>query len=153
MTDERALEQWGGELVRHCAAKLVKCISATGLVMNRSGFGQAIRPAPGSVLASPAVAFDSGEPDYFFHWIRDLGCRHGRRAHSGEGRGIVRGLGGALQRIRPNSSLDLRKIDGPRFLSSSDFRANTSPDMQQYLRPNEEIAAVHGNAVPGEARV
>ena len=24
--------------------------------------------------------------------------------------------------------------------------------MQQYLRPNEEIAAVHGNAVPGEAR-
>ena len=151
MTDERTLEQWGGELVRHCAAKLVKCISATGLVMNRSGFGQAIRPAPGSVLASPAVAFDSGEPDYFFHWIRDSAAVMDAvriLAKAGEPSADWAALFNEFVQF----SLDLRKIDGPRFLSSSDFRANTSPEMQQYLRPNEEIAAVHGNAVPGEAR-
>ena len=53
MTDGQTLEQWGGELVRHCAAKLVKCISATGLVMNRSGFGQVIRPSAGVRAREP----------------------------------------------------------------------------------------------------
>jgi glucoamylase len=151
MTDERALEQWGGELVRHCAAKLVKCISATGLVMNRSGFGQAIRPAPGSVLASPSVALDRGEPDYFFHWIRDSAAVMDAvriLAKAGEPSADW----AALFKEFVQFSLHLRKIDGPHFLGSSEFRAKTSPEMQQYLRPNEEIAAVHGNAVPGEVR-
>ncbi len=151
MTDGHTLEQWGGELVRHCAAKLVKCISATDLEMNRSGFGQVIRPAPGSVLASPSVAFDSGAPDYFFHWIRDSAAVMDAArilAKAGEPSADWAALFNEFVQF----SLDLRKIDGPRFLGSGDFRAKTLPEMQQYLRPNEEIAAVHGNAVPGEAR-
>ena len=46
-------------------------VSATGLVRQRPGFGWAVRPAPGSVLASPRLADWNPEPDYFHHWIRD----------------------------------------------------------------------------------
>ncbi len=151
MKDGRTLEQWGGDLVRSSAAKLAKTISATDLEMNRSGFGQVIRPAPGSVLASPAVAFDAGEPDYFFHWVRDSAAvMEAVRilAKAGEpSAGWARLFNEFVQ-----FSLDLRNIDGPRFLSQSDFRAKTAPEMQQYLRPNEEIAAVHGDLVAGDVR-
>ena len=151
MADERTLEQWGQELARGCAAKLAKCISATEIVMNRTGFGQVIHPAPGSVLASPSVAFDSGEPDYFFHWVRD----------SSTVMDAVRILAKAGERSADWSrlitefihfSLELRKVDGQRFLGQGDFRAKVAPDMQQFLRPNEEIAAIHGNHVPGDVR-
>jgi glucoamylase len=151
MTDSQTLEQWGREFVRNCAAKLAKNISATDLVMNRSGFGQTIRPAPGSVLASPAVAFDSGEPDYFFHWIRD----------SAAVMDAVRILAKADDRSADwarlfsefvQFSLDLRRIDGQNFLSTSDFRDKAAPEMQQYLRSSDEIATVHGSQVAGDVR-
>jgi glucoamylase len=151
MADERVLEQWGQDLARNCAAKLAKCISATEIVMNRTGFGQVIHPAPGAVLASPSVAFDSGEPDYFFHWVRD----------SSTVMDAVRILAKAGDRSADwprligefvHFSLELRKIDGQRFLGQDDFRAKVAPDMQQFLRSNEEIAAVHGNHVPGDVR-
>ncbi len=151
MADERVLEQWGQELARGCAAKLAKCISATDIVMNRTGFGQIVHPAPGSVLASPSVAFDSGEPDYFFHWVRNSATvMEAVRVlvKSGDKSADWPKLFSEFVQF----SLDLRKIDGQRFLGLSDFRAKTAPDMQQFLRPNDEIATVHGNHVPGDVR-
>ncbi|MGO8779667.1 MAG: glycoside hydrolase family 15 protein, partial [Rhodomicrobium sp.] len=143
MTDGRTLEEWGGDLARHSAAKLAQGISATGLVMRRPGFGQTMRPAAGSVLASPAIAFNSGEPDYFFHWIRDSSAvmeavRILANAEKPSGEWTAR-FKDFIQ-----FSLGLRNIDGPRFLARADFRTKTSPEFQQYLRADEEIAAVQG---------
>ena len=151
MADERTLEQWGRELVHGCAAKLAKSISATDLVMNRTGFGQTIRPAPGSVLASPSVAFDPGEPDYFFHWLRDSAAIMNAAcilAKAGERSADWAALIGEYIHF----NMELRKIDGQRFVDTSDFRARTTPGFQQFLRSNEEIAAVHGGFVPGDVR-
>ncbi len=151
MASAGALDLWGGGLARHCAAKLAQAISATGLVMDRSWFGQIVRPAPGSVLASPAASFGQGEPDYFFHWVRDSAAvmeavRILTRAEKPDGAWIARF--NAFVRF----SLDLRQIDGKRFLETTDFRAKTEPYFQQFLRPGEEIAAVAGSRVPGDAR-
>ncbi len=151
MMDERTLERWGGNLARHSAAKLAQGISATGLVMHRPGFGQTVRPAVGSVLASPAIAFNPGEPDYFFHWIRDSSAvmeavRILANAEKPSGEWTTR----FKEFVR--FSLGLRSVDGQRFLSKADFRAKTSPEMQQYLRPDEEIAAVQGSRAAGDAR-
>ena len=49
-------------------------------------------------------------------------------------------------------SLDLSQISGRRFLAETDMRSRTAPDMQQFLRPDEEIAAVEGENVLGEVR-
>lgn len=151
MTDGHTLEQWGGDLARHAAAKLAQGISATGLVMRRPGFGQTMRPAAGSVLASPAIAFNSGEPDYFFHWIRDSSAvmeavRILANAEKPSGEWTAR-FKDFIQ-----FSLGLRNIDGPRFLARADFRTKTSPEFQQYLRADEEIAAVQGSRAAGDVR-
>jgi len=146
-----ALESWGDELARRCAAKLAQSISATGLVMHRPGFGQTVRPAAGSVLASPAVALDRGEPDYFFHWIRDSAAvMEAVRilAHAEKPSGEWTARFNEFVRF----SLGLRSIDGRRFLGDAEFRAKTSPGMQQYLRSGDEIAAVHGSRAAGDVR-
>ena len=41
--------------------------AADALLKERPGFDTRVRPAKGSVLASPS----SADPDYFFHWLRD----------------------------------------------------------------------------------
>ncbi len=151
MTAVLELEAWGDELARHCAAKLTRSISATDLVMDRSWFGQTVRPAKGSVLASPAASFAEGEPDYFFHWVRD----------SSTVMEAVRILAGAEP--APNAwtarfndfvqfSLDLGKIDGKRFVEIVDFRTRTPAAFKQYLRSNTDIAEIRGERVAGDVR-
>jgi len=151
MASAGALDLWGGGLARHCAVKLEHSISATGLVMDRSWFGQIVRPAAGSVLASPAASFGQGEPDYFFHWVRDSAAvmeavRILARAEKPPSEWIARF--NAFVRF----SLDLRQIDGRRFLETAGFRAKTQPYFQQFLRRDEEIAAVAGSRVAGDVR-
>jgi glucoamylase len=151
MSADSSLDAWGEALVRHGGAKLAEAISATGLVIKRPGFGQTVRPAAGSVLASPAVAFEHGEPDYFFHWNRDSAVvmEAVRILASAEGR-----AGPWVRRFNEfvRFCLDLREMDGKRFLASSDFRTRTCPEFQQFLRSDEEIAAIEGERVPGEPR-
>src|ERR1700746_4043099 len=53
------------------ASLMLGAISATGLIKERPGFGQTIRPARGSILASAAMGSWGPDPDYFFHWLRD----------------------------------------------------------------------------------
>ena len=146
-----SLEAWGDGLARHCAAKLTRCISATSLVMQRPGFGQTVRPAIGSVLASPAASLGPSEPDYFFHWVRDSAAvmeavRILATRESPAGAWTAR-----FDEIA-GFSLDLRKIDGRRFLRETDFRATTQPWFQQYLRADDEIAAVFDGRVAGDVR-
>src|ERR1700736_5862063 len=66
-----SLGDWIERQYRISAAAMLQSISAVHLVKERPGFGQTIRPAKGSVLASPAIASYDPDPDYFFHWLRD----------------------------------------------------------------------------------
>ncbi len=70
--DEKSLLlDWMARQYDVSAALMLRAISATHLVKERRGFGQTIRPAPGSVLASTALGSWDPDPDYFFHWPRD----------------------------------------------------------------------------------
>ena len=144
-----SLDQWAEAQLHISAAKMAESVSATSLVKHRPGFGQTVRPVRGSVLAAPGVG--ESEPDYFFHWLRDSAAimdaalvliRNGIDAE------------GWKQRFADfvRFSLDLSRISGRRLLAETDMRSRTAPDMQQFLRPDEEIAAVDGENVLGEVR-
>ena len=133
-------------------ASMLRAISAAHLVKERRGFGQTIRPARGSVLASPALGSWDPDPDYFFHWLRDLALvidalRHviAEGAFAGEG----------LSRFKEfvAFSLSLNRLDGAGFLRlAGDFRKNIDPFYLQYVRDDNELCAIAGDRVLGEPR-
>jgi glucoamylase len=134
------------------AALMLRAISATQLVKERGGFGQTIRPAPGSVLASPALGSWDPDPDYFFHWLRDSALvidalRHviAEGAFAGEG----------LSRFKEfvAFSLSLNRLDGAGFLRlAGDFRKNIDPFFLQYVRDDSDLRKITGDRVLGEPR-
>ena len=65
--EKTPLLDWMARQYDVSAALMLRAISATHLVKERRGFGQTIRPARGSVLASPALGSWDPDPDYFFH--------------------------------------------------------------------------------------
>jgi glucoamylase len=145
---EQPLEEWAERLWRHGADKLTRCISATWLVKERPGFGTRVRPAKGSVLASPSP----GDPDYFFHWLRDSAAVMDAVRIL-----IRRGVDPEGWKARfvefIDFSLGLNAISGPEFLArEAGFREKVTLSFLQYVRPDEEIAAVEGDRVLGEAR-
>ena len=142
------LEVWAEKQVRHGAAKLAQCISATALLKERPRFDTRVRPAKGSVLASPS----SADPDYFFHWLRDSAAVMDAVRIL-----IHRGDDVEAWTRRFNEfvtfSLGLRKIGGALFLKDhAGFRDKMGPWFLQFVRPDAEIAAVEGERVLGEAR-
>ena len=118
---------------------MLRAISAAHLVKERRGFGQTIRPAPGSVLASPALGSWDPDPDYFFHWLRDSALvidalRHviAEGAFAGEG----------LSRFKEfvAFSLSLNRLDGAGFLRlAGDFRKNIDPFFLQFVRDDSDL--------------
>ena len=152
MTDGHTLEQWGRRSGAPLRRQAREAISATGLEMNRSGFGQIIRPAPGSVLASPSVAFGQGEPDYFFHWVRDSAAVMDAvriLAKAGE---TVRAIGSGSSTSSSSSAWICAKSTASAFSRQGDFRAKTAPDMQQFLAPRRGNRRRHGTAFAGDVR-
>lgn len=125
--------------------------SATHLVRNRPGFGWTVRPAPGSVLASPRIASWNPEPDYFHHWVRDAAI-------------VLRAVPLAIRADPEARPFWLRFIDDfVRFsLTISDpahdgptvnpLRATALSDHQKFLRPDAELAALTGEAWLEEPR-
>jgi glucoamylase len=146
------LGAWIAAQSRFAAGAMLKAISATGLVMERPGFGQRIVPRPGSVLASPVLAHYDPDPDYFFHWFRDsaLVIDALRIAIAA---GYV--ADAALSRFREfvHFSLELDSLDGREFLRRSNFRAHVQPALLRYVRPDAEIAALSGETVRADVRV
>ncbi|WP_062563588.1 glycoside hydrolase family 15 protein [Paracoccus aminovorans] len=125
--------------------------SATHLVRRREGFGGAVRPAPGSVLASPRMASWDPEPDYFHHWIRDSAI-------------VLRAVPLAMMADPQARDFWLRFIaDFVSFsLTLSDptrqgppmnpLRATIRPGLEKFLRPDAELAALSGTAWLEEPR-
>ena len=146
------LGQWIAAETRIATGRMLRAISATDLVMERPGFGQRVVPSLGSVLASPALAHYDPDPDYFFHWFRDSAIvidalRVALAAGYAEAASVAR-FHEFLQFTRA-----LRAINGSEFLRRSNLRARVQPAFLQYLRPDAEIAALTGDAVPADARV
>jgi glucoamylase len=137
---------------RVSAEKMARAVSAVDLVWRWEGFGQTVRPARGSVLASPETDPRPGGPDYFFHWPRDAATVMDAALVLIR-RGVDRDAWVERFEEYVRFSLVLGLNDGARFLArAGDFRANVAPDLLKYVRSNEEIAAVSGDRALAEAR-
>jgi glucoamylase len=146
-----ALDDWIEKEARFAASAMLRAVSATNLVKERPGFGQRIVPRPGSVLASPIPAAYDPDPDYFFHWFRDSAI-------------IIDALRMvvtekletpvAVERLREYIDFNraLCELDGRESVRQGHFREKVQPSFLQYVRPDDELEAVFGSAVLGEAR-
>ncbi len=146
------LEDWIAKEARFAATAMLRSVSATNLVKERPGFGQRVIPRPGSVLASPIPAAYDPDPDYFFHWFRDSAIIiDALRVAQAEGLRKKT----AADRLREFLDFDrsLRNLDGRELIRRPPFRKEIQPPFLKYMRPDDELAAVFGGAVLGEARV
>ncbi|HLY56181.1 MAG TPA: glycoside hydrolase family 15 protein [Stellaceae bacterium] len=143
------IDAWLEAQTRASARGIAACMSRTDLVKYRAGFGGTVTPVPGSILASPSTAYGPGEPDYFFHWTRDAA--------------LVMNAVPALVRADDRSAdwprlfrewvafeAALGRLDGSRIDAGD--RTGVQPDFVRFLRPAEELAALHGEAVAGDVR-
>jgi glucoamylase len=145
------LEDWIGQQARLSANLMERAISATGLRRVRAAFGQVIVPAPGSVLASPVAADWNPEPDYFFHWVRDSAVVMRTVAE------LATDARSDAERARWTRHFDdfvefsvaLMQTQGAGQASP---RERTQSDFRKFLRSDEEMRAVCGDAVLGEPR-
>jgi glucoamylase len=148
----QTLEQWLDREYRHAAVAMMASVSATGLVKERPGFGQSVRPAQGSIIASPVPGAYDPDPDYFFHWFRDSAVVIDavRLLHEAGQMGEE-----ALKHFEDfvSFSLDLDSLDGRHLVSAPAWRERVTPDFEKYVRPNEELARVRGAAVSADTRV
>ena len=146
------LDEWLAAEARYATQTMLDAISATRLVMERPGFGQRVIPRPGSILASPVPAHYDPDPDYFFHWFRDAAIVIEALRVA-----LIMGYAerSAFVRFREfvHFSHALHSLSGQQFLRHSDFRTRVRPDFLQYLRPDDEIAALSGEIVLADVRV
>ncbi len=141
---------WIDTQARVSSKRMALAVSATHLVKHRPGFAQTVRPAKGSVLAAPNAA--DSPPDYFFHWIRDASVVMDAALTL-----IGAGVDAAAWTERFEDyvafSLRLAELSGPAFFDGvGDFRTPMEPWALQFVRPDEEIAAIEGARVPGDVR-
>ncbi|HET8698089.1 MAG TPA: glycoside hydrolase family 15 protein [Gammaproteobacteria bacterium] len=146
------LEAWLGREHRHAATAMLRSVSARDLVKERSGFGQTVRPAAGSVVASPVLGAYDPDPDYFFHWFRDSAIvldavRLLYEAHELGAEALVH----FADFVR--FSLALRELDGRALAGAAEWRRKVTPDFEQFVRGGDELSAVHGDAVYADTRV
>lgn len=146
-----ALESWLERQYAHSREQMLRSISRTDLVKERPGFGQSVRAARGSVIASPVLADWDPEPDYFFHWFRDsaLVIDALRVLHED---GQLADAPVMLADFVAFSSA-LQRLDGRALARDPSWREPVAAAFRQYLRDDEELAAVRGEDVVGQTRV
>ena len=91
------------------------------------------------------------EPDYFFHWYRDSAIIVDALRILYEDASFDLDLAAQFADF-VQFSLSLRTLDG-RALRGVSWRDAAAPEFRQYLRTDEDLAGVHGEAVAGETRV
>ncbi|WP_395665541.1 glycoside hydrolase family 15 protein [Methylocella sp.] len=135
------------------AEKMLAAFSRTDLVKERVGFNRFMRPAKGSVLASPVMAAYDPDPDYFFHWLRDSAVVVDALRLLTELGAVPRETGVAHFSDFLGFSLSLCAQDGAAFLErAGHYREKVEPHFLQFLRPEAEIRAVVGDDALGEPR-
>ena len=145
------LEQWLGRVYPHAATAMLKSVSACDVVKERSGFGQTVRPVPGSVVASPVLASYDPDPDYFFHWFRDsaIVIDAVRRLYEAEDLG-AEALACFADFVR--FSLTLRSLDGRTLAATPQWRTKVAPDFERFVR-GKDLYEVAGDRVYADTRV
>jgi glucoamylase len=155
-----ALDHWIERQYRRSAAAMMRSISPIGIVKHRPGFAQTVKPRKGSVVASPVLGAYDPEPDYFFHWYRDSAVVIDALRLLFEDASLeCAALSHFADFVR--FSLSLQGLDGRSLAGagasagpcSPSWRDRVAPDYRQYVRTDEDLAAVHGDAVAGETRV
>jgi glucoamylase len=146
------LDDWIEKEALFAACAMLRAVSATYIIKERPGFGQRIVPRPGSVVASPVLAAYDPDPDYFFHWFRDSAIIIDA-LRVALAQGFVDAT--SIERLRQFVDFNraLRQLDGREFLRQGHFREKIQPSFLQYVRPDDEIAAVYGDSARAEARV
>jgi glucoamylase len=144
-------EQWLGREYRHAATAMLRSISARDVVKERLGFGQTVRPAAGSIVASPVTASWDPDPDYFFHWFRDSAIViDAVRVLYEAGDLGTDALAHFVDFVR--FSLSLSTLDGRALVESPQWRSKVLPEFLQYVR-GDDLSRVFGNAVYADTRV
>ncbi|MGO4570837.1 glycoside hydrolase family 15 protein [Microvirga sp. 2TAF3] len=147
---DRTLLDWMESEMCFASVAILQGLSATGYVMHREVFGQRIVPKAGSIVAAPATDLSGGEPDYFFHWLRDssLVMEALRILHMhGRLRDAARFFGDFVA-----FSLGLRRLDGPTRLRQGNIRQAVPPDVLKYVRSDDELMGLVGDAPLGDVR-
>lgn len=145
------LMDWVSEQNRFSASAMLSAVSATALVKHRPAMRQTIRPARGSILASPSIAAYDPKPDYFFHWLRDSAIVADALREVIED--AVMGPSGIEHLVNfVDFSLKLCRLDGPAFLREGRYPDAVEPSFQEHVRSRAEIAELVGDAVLGEGR-
>jgi glucoamylase len=147
------LAGWMARQYALSAKAMLGAISRTDLVKERRGFGRILRPAKGSIVASPVLASYDPDPDYFFHWLRDSAVIIDalRRLIASGDVGAPQGL--EIFRDFLTFSLAVASLDGRAFLKQAgDFRSKVETHFLQFVRPDSDIREIAGDNVLGEPR-
>jgi glucoamylase len=145
------LFEWMERQYRYSAAAMLRAISATRLIKERRHLGQTIRPARGSVLASPEIASYDPNPDYFFHWLRDSSIvMDALRELIAEQAIDEKALECFVDFIR--FSLGLCRLDGRDLSRGADFRRAADPEFLKNIRSESELNQIFGDRALGEVR-
>jgi glucoamylase len=149
---KETLSDWIEQQYALSASLMLRAISAIHLIKKRRGFGQTIRPARGSILASTAIGSWDPDPDYFFHWLRDSSVVVDALRHLVNGRTHAKEAI-ACARDFVAFSCALNRLDGSAFLQKAgDFRKNVDPFFLQYVREDSDLLSISGDRVLGEPR-
>jgi glucoamylase len=147
-----SLETWIERQYAVSARNMRQSISPVGVVKARPGFGQTIVPVKGSSVASPVPASYDPDPDYFFHWYRDSAVVIDALRHL-----YLDGTVGeeAVEEVADfvRFSLALDALDGRKLVQSPGWRDRVATDFEQFVRPDEDLARAHGEAIRAETRV
>ncbi len=149
---DKAFESWLDVQLAHSARGMLASVSPTSIVKQRAGFGQTVRPVAGAIVASPVLGDYNPDPDYFFHWFRDSAVViDALRLLHLDGR-----IGApALQHLRDfiRFSLALNGLDGRAVVAAQGRKDKVVPELLQYLREDDDLSRVQGEAVAAETRV
>lgn len=147
-----SLEAWIDRQYRLSAKAMRTAISPVDIVKARPGFGQTIRSKRGAIVASPVLASWDPDPDYFFHWFRDsavvIDALRILHEDGTVGPEAVRDFRDFI-----GFSLSLSRLEGAPLVADKTWRARTTEAFQQYLRPDEELAAVTPGMAVADTRV
>ena len=145
-----SLQPWLDRQYAHAVPAMLMSVSAVDIVKRRPGFGQTVRPARGSIVASPVLAAYDPDPDYFFHWYRDSAVVIDALRLLFEAGSVGPE---ALTHLQDFVGFSLALADGHDLVPASGWRATVAEDFRKFLRTEADLTAVHGDAIGADTRV